>query len=59
MKKKEVKTVNTKTMGVNMSKAMFSEIEKKARSEKISKSLYCKKVLQYWIESGNSLPKEV
>ena len=45
MKKKAIKTVNTKTMGVNMNKRLFAEIERRAKKLGISKSLFCKSVL--------------
>ena len=45
----------TKTIGINMSDKMANELEKRADSMHISKSNYCKIVLQQWIASGKKL----
>jgi hypothetical protein len=45
----------TKTIGLNMDKKMADELEKRASSMHISKSKYCKIVLQQWIASGKKL----
>jgi hypothetical protein len=45
----------TKTIGINMNKKMADELEKRASSMHISKSKYCKIVLQQWIDSGKKL----
>ena len=45
----------TKTIGINMSDKMAAELEKRAASMSISKSNYCKIVLQQWIASGKKL----
>lgn len=45
----------TKTIGINMSKKMADELEKRADSMHISKSKYCKIILQQWLDSGNKL----
>lgn len=45
----------TKTIGINMSKKMADELEKRATSMHISKSKYCKIILQQWLDSGNKL----
>jgi hypothetical protein len=45
----------TKTIGINMSEKMAGELEKRAASMHISKSNYCKIVLQQWIDSKQKL----
>ena len=45
----------TKTIGINMSDKMAAELEKRASSMSISKSNYCKIILQQWIASGKKL----
>jgi hypothetical protein len=45
----------TKTIGINMPAKMAEELEKRAKSMHISKSNYCKIVLQQWIDSGKKL----
>ncbi len=45
----------TKTIGINMKKAMADELEKRAASMSISKSKYCKIILQQWLDSGDKL----
>ncbi|NOU35801.1 MAG: hypothetical protein HOO88_03395 [Kiritimatiellaceae bacterium] len=45
----------TKTIGINMSKTMADDLEKRADSMHISKSKYCKIVLQQWLQSGKKL----
>jgi hypothetical protein len=45
----------TKTIGINMCKKMAEELERRADSMHISKSKYCKIVLQQWIDSGKKL----
>ena len=45
----------TKTIGINMCKKMADDLEKRAASMHISKSKYCKIVLQQWIASGKKL----
>ena len=45
----------TKTIGINMSKQMADELEKRATSMHISKSKYCKILLQQWLDSGKKL----
>ena len=45
----------TKTIGINMSKKMADELEKRATSMHISKSIYCKILLQQWLDSGKKL----
>ncbi len=45
----------TQTIGINMSKKMADELEKRAASMHISKSNYCKIILQQWIDSGKKL----
>jgi len=45
----------TKTIGINMTKKMADELEKRASSMHISKSKYCKIILQQWIDSGKRL----
>ena len=46
---------DTKTIGINMSQKMADELEKRADSMHISKSKYCKIVLQQWIDSKKKL----
>jgi hypothetical protein len=45
----------TKTIGVNMSKKMAEDLKKRASSMHISKSKYCKIILQQWLDSGKKL----
>ena len=45
----------TKTIGINMSKAMAKDLEKRAKSMHISVSKYSKLILQQWIDSGKKL----
>ncbi len=45
----------TKTIGINMQQAMADELERRADSMCISKSKYCKIILQQWIDSGEKL----
>lgn len=45
----------SKTIGINMAQKMANELEKRANSMHISKSKYCKIVLQQWIDSGKKL----
>ena len=45
----------TKTIGINMSKDMATELEKRALSMHLSASNYCKIILRQWIDSGNKL----
>lgn len=45
----------TKTIGINMSKEMAAELEKRAGSMGISTGKYCKTVLRTWLESGIKL----
>ncbi len=45
----------TKTIGINMSKKMADELEKRSSKMHISKSKYCKIILQNWIDSGKKL----
>ncbi len=46
---------NTKTIGINMAKKMAEELEKRSTKMNVSKSMYCKIVLQNWIDSGKKL----
>jgi len=45
----------TKTIGINMPKKMANDLERRSSSMHISKSKYCKIVLQQWITSGKKL----
>lgn len=45
----------TKTIGINMNKKMANELEKRSSSMHISKSKYCKIILQQWLDSDNKL----
>jgi hypothetical protein len=45
----------TQTIGINMGKKLAEELEKRADSMHISKSKYCKIVLQQWLDSGKKL----
>lgn len=45
----------TKTVSINMSEKMMKELEKRAASMHISKSKYCKIILQQWLDSGSKL----
>jgi len=44
-----------KTMGINMNKKMANELERRSSSMHISKSKYCKIILQQWLDSGKKL----
>jgi len=44
-----------KTIGINMNEKMAKELEKRSSSMHISKSKYCKIILQQWIDSGKKL----
>ncbi len=44
-----------KTIGINMSKKMADELEQRSSSMHISKSKYCKIILQQWLDSGKKL----
>jgi len=46
---------NTKTIGINMSTKMAKELERRSKSMSISKSKYCKIILQQWMDSGKKL----
>ena len=46
---------DTKTIGINMNKKMAMELEKRSSSMHISKSKYCKIILQQWLDSGKKL----
>ena len=48
----------TKTIGINMSKKMADDLEKRAKSMHISTSNYCKILLKQWMESGQKLKLE-
>ena len=45
----------TKTIGINMNAKMANELEKRSLSMHISKSKYCKIILQQWLDSGKKL----
>ncbi len=45
----------TKTVGINMPIKMATELERRSVSMHISKSKYCKIILQQWFDSGNKL----
>jgi len=44
-----------KTIGINMDNKMADELEKRSGSMHISKSKYCKIILQQWLDSGKTL----
>jgi len=44
-----------KTIGINMSTKMANELERRSSSMHISKSKYCKIILQQWMDSGKKL----
>ncbi len=46
---------DTKTIGINMSKKMANDLEKRSKSMNISKSKYVKIILQQWMDSGKKL----
>ena len=46
---------NTKTIGLNLPISMADELEARAKSMRISKSSYCKIILQRWLESKEKL----
>lgn len=46
---------NSKTIGINMSKAMAKDLEERAASMQISTGKYCKIILGDWLASGKKL----
>ena len=46
---------DTKTIGINMSKAFADELEARASSMQLSASKYCKIILGNWVDSGKRL----
>ena len=46
---------NTKTIGINMTKEVADELEKRASSMQLSTSKYCKVILTEWLNSGKKL----
>ena len=46
---------NSKTIGINMSKEIAGELERRASSMQLTTSKYCKTVLIDWISSGKKL----
>ena len=44
-----------KTIGINMPSKMANELERRSASMSISKSKYCKIILQQWFDSGKKL----
>jgi hypothetical protein len=46
---------NTKTIGINMTKEVADELEKRASSMHLSTSKYCKVILTEWLNSGKKL----
>jgi hypothetical protein len=46
---------NTKTIGINMSREVADELEKRASSMHLSTSKYCKVILTDWLNSGKKL----
>lgn len=45
----------TKTIGINVGTKMADELGRRADSMHISKSKYCKIILQQWLASGKKL----
>lgn len=45
----------TQTIGINMPQKMANDLEKRADSMHISKSKYCKIILEQWLDSGKKL----
>jgi hypothetical protein len=45
----------TKTIGINMKRTMATDLERRSNSMHISKSKYCKIILQQWIDSGKKM----
>ncbi len=46
---------NTKTIGINMSRKMADQLEKRASSMHLSTGKYCKVILGEWLKSGKKL----
>ena len=46
---------NTKTIGINMTRKVADELEKRASSMHLSTSKYCKVILTDWLNSGKKL----
>lgn len=44
-----------KAIGINMDEQMADDLETRANSMYISKSKYCKIILQQWLDSGKKL----
>ena len=49
------KKPSTKVLGINMPVTMEKELTARAKRMRISKSNYCKIILQDWIASGKKL----
>ena len=45
----------TKTIGINMKKAMAEDIERRAASMQLSTGAYCKIILGDWLKSGKKI----
>jgi hypothetical protein len=46
---------NTKTIGLKMRLDMAEEIERRARSMRLSTGAYCKIILDLWLKSGKKI----
>ena len=44
-----------KAIGINMSRQMSAELDKRAASMRLSTSKYCNVILAEWLESGKKL----
>ena len=47
-----------KTIGINMKKEMTDELERRAKSMRLSTSAYCKIILKQWLDSGKKMQLE-
>jgi hypothetical protein len=47
--------METKTIGINMTKEMSDQLEVRANSMHISTSKYCKIIFRQWLDSGGTL----
>jgi len=45
----------TKTIGLSMKKEMADELERRAKSMRLSTSAYCKIILKQWLDSEQKL----
>ena len=52
---KRLRGEGMKTVGINLSDEMNHELERRAASMGVSKTIYCKTIFRQWLESGSKL----